>query len=96
MKHPADNRTVDAFDPPAPNPFTDIRNQRQSTAEQKATLCLQLRTLCTHPPRSVIDGGIGAVRAWKAVMGDCWKVLNKTTSTVPQLESAINRMMAFK
>lgn len=96
MKDQADNRAVDAFDPPEPKPFVDIRNQRLSTAGQKATLCLQLRMLCTHPPRSVIDSGIGAVRAWKSVMDDCWKVLKKTNSTVPQLESAINRMRAFK
>lgn len=54
MKHPADNRTIDAFDPPAPKPFTDIHNQRPSTAEQKATLCLQLRELCNKPPQKII------------------------------------------
>lgn len=96
MKHPADNRTIDAFDPPAPRPFVDIRNQRPSVAEQKAALCMQLRALCNHPPQSVVSGGIGAVRAWKSVQAECCKVAAKATSTVPQLESAINRMRAFK
>lgn len=96
MKDPADNSTADAFDSPAPKPFIDIRNQRPSTAEQNATLCMQLKKLCDKPPQSVIFGSVNDVRAWKSVMIDCRKVLNKTTSTVPQLESAINRMKAFK
>lgn len=96
MKDPADQNTVDAFDPPPPRQFTDIRNQRPSKAEQKAVLCMQLRQLCNHPPQSVVSGGIGAVRAWKSVQAECCKLAAKTTSTVPQLESAINRMRAFK
>lgn len=96
MKDHQDTRTVDAFSPPAPKPFTDIRNQRPSTAEQKALPCLRLKDLCNKPPQSIIDGGVSAVRAWKSVQADCRKVLVKATSTVPQLESAISRMGAFK
>lgn len=36
MKHPADDKTIDAFNPPPPKPFTDIRNQRPSTAKGNA------------------------------------------------------------
>lgn len=96
MKDQADNRTVDAFDPPAPKPFVDIRNQRPSVAEQKATLCMQLRELCNRPPQKIIDGGVMHVVAWKSVRAECAKIIAKSTSTVPQLESAINRMKAFK
>lgn len=96
MKCPVDDKTIDAFNPPAPKPFVGIRNQRPSVDEQKATLCMQLGRLCNKPPESVLFGSIDQVLAWKSVMFECREVLNKTTSTVPQLESAINRMKAFK
>ncbi len=96
MKDPADNRTTDAFGDQHQRQFTDIRNQRQSVAEQKAQLCLTLKQLCDKPPKTVVNGGIDMVRAWKSASAECRKVCAKTSSSVPQLEAAINRMKAFK
>jgi len=47
------------FEPPRAK-FTDIRNQRESIAEEKARLCMELNELCRTPPplarRSVNPG----------------------------------------
>lgn len=96
MKDPADTRTVDAFGDRQQRQFADIRNQRPSTAEQKAQLCLTLKRLCDKPPQNVVNVGIATVRAWKTASEECRKVCAKVSSSVPQLEAAINRMKAFK
>lgn len=96
MKDLADTRTVDAFGDQQQRQFADIRSQRQSTAEQKAQLCLTLKQLCDKPPHTVVNGGIATVRAWKTASEECRKVCAKASSSVPQLEAAINRMKAFK
>ena len=96
MKDPADTRTVEALCDQQQRQFTYIRNQRPSTAEQKAQLCLTLKLLCDKPPQAVVNGGITMVRAWKTASEECRKVCAKVSSSVPQLEAAINRMKAFK
>jgi hypothetical protein len=47
-------------------PFVDIRNQRESVAEEKARLCLELGALCKTPPRSLNSASINRVREWRA------------------------------
>lgn len=96
MKDPADTRAVDAFSDQYQRQFADIPNQRPSTAEQKAQLCLTLKQLCDKPPHAVVNGGISTVRAWNAASEECRKVCAKVSSSVSQLEAAINRMKAFK
>lgn len=42
---------TDLFGHAAPTPaFVDIRNQRESVAEEKARLCMELNALCKTPP----------------------------------------------
>lgn len=36
---------------PASPAFVDIRNQRESVAEEKARLCMELNALCKTPPQ---------------------------------------------
>lgn len=53
----------------------DIRNQRESVAEEKARLCLELNSLCKSPPRSLNSASINVVRAWRVEHKAASKIL---------------------
>jgi hypothetical protein len=74
----------------APKLFRDIRNQRESVADQKARLCLQIGALCAQIPEEIKRGGtVQRVREWKAVRDACMKVAGSHRSSVPILEHAL-------
>ena len=75
--------------------FKDIRNQRPSTAERKAQLCLEIRKLALRPPSSVLGGSIQQVQKWVAAQESALKVCNGVKSSVAQLELAVKSLEAF-
>lgn len=77
-------------------PFKDIRNTRDSVAEEKARLCLELGSLVTKCPASVSQGSIQKTRAWMENLKKAKKVLGSTRSTVPELKSAIQQMRSYE
>ena len=78
-----------------PKPFRDIRNQRDSVAEEKARLSLELHDLLARVPMVAKNGSVNAVREWKATHTECKKVVESSRSSVHELRSAINRMRRF-
>lgn len=75
--------------------FVDIRNTRESVAEEKARLCLELNALCKAPPRSLGAASIQTVRAWRLELKNAQKTLAAKDSSRQALQSAINSMKAF-
>ena len=75
--------------------FTDIRNQRPTTAEEKATLCLQLKDLCQRCPPSVVSGSVQTTRQWLADQKKSLKVLNSSRSSVNELTTTIQAMRRY-
>ena len=49
-----------------PRVFKDMRNTRESVAEEKARLYLELGSLIKAPPSRVINGSVQIVREWQA------------------------------
>jgi len=72
--------------------FIDIRNQRESVAEEKARLCMELNALCKTPPKSLNSASINTVRAWRATHKAACRVLASKDSSRADLQSAINSM----
>lgn len=60
----------------ARTPFRDIRNQRDSVAEEKARLCLELGKLVNRVPEHIKSADIKKTREWVAAMERARKVLN--------------------
>ncbi len=88
---------TDLFGHTAPSPaFVDIRNQRESVAEEKARLCMELNALCKTPPRSLNSASINQVRAWRATHKQACKALSSKDSSRTDLQSAINSMRGFE
>lgn len=81
---------------PAKPAFVDIRNQRPSTAEQKALLCDELRKLLAHIPAGINAASVNTVRSWRLHHASAKKTLASPRSTVNDLTSAINQMKSFK
>lgn len=77
-------------------PFKDIRNQRESVAEEKARLCLELNTILQKAPRALGSASIQKVRAYKLAHKASLKVLQCKTSSRQELESAINTMRTYE
>jgi hypothetical protein len=77
-------------------PFRDIRNTRESVAEEKARLCLELLGLCRAPPRSLNSASVNRVREWRAAHKSALKVLASKASSRGELSSAINSMRSFE
>lgn len=75
--------------------FKDIRNQRPSTAEEKAALCLTLGELCRKVPPSICNGDVKAVREWRAHLEKAQKVLSGKRSSIHELTSAIAQMRSY-
>ena len=73
-------------------PFVDIRNQRDSVAEQKAVCLKELGELLRRVPVSVRNGSVQDVRQWKRDREESAKVAKNQRSSVNELSSAINRM----
>lgn len=89
--------SADLFGHTAPAPaFVDIRNQRESVAEEKARLCMELNALCKTPPRSLNSASINVVRAWRATHKQACKALASKDSSRADLQSAINSMRGFE
>ncbi|RUR69050.1 hypothetical protein EJP67_18490 [Variovorax guangxiensis] len=81
---------------PPPQPaFKDIRNQRPSTAEEKAALCLTLGELCRKVPHSICNGGVKSVREWRAHLEQAKKVLGAKRSSIAELTNAIAQMRSY-
>ena len=76
--------------------FRDIRNQRPSTAERKAQLCMEIRALAMKPPPCVLGGGVQAVRTWRVTQENALKVAAGVKSSVVQLELAVKSLEAFQ
>lgn len=76
-------------------PFQDIRNQRDTVAEEKAVLCLQLKELCHKCPQSVANGSIQITRSWFASQKNSLKTLNSSRSSVPDLQRAVTNMRQY-
>lgn len=75
--------------------FIDIRNTRESVAEEKARLCLELNALVKVPPRSLGAASIQTVRLWRLELKSAQKVLASKDSSRQALQSAINSLKAF-
>jgi len=96
MNDEHDDKTQDAFEAPAPQKrFADIRNQRNSVAEEKAYLLRQLGDLINRVPPSVASGGVATVRAWKEARKTAAAVAAESSASVPQITAQINNMRRF-
>lgn len=96
MKDEHDDKTIDAFAQPTQTmQFVDIRNQRNSVAEEKACLLRQLGDLINRVPPSVASGGIVTVRAWKDARKTAAAVAAKSSASVPQITAQTNNMRRF-
>ncbi len=76
-------------------PFKDIRNTKETVAEEKARLCMELGQLLKKPPAKVVNGSIQSVRQWQAARAAACKVAGSPRSSVHELRSAITRMEGF-
>lgn len=76
--------------------FRDIRNQRPSTAERKAELCLEIKALALKAPPCVINGGVQTVRKWIAAQQQAMKVAGSSRSSVVELELAVKLFDEFR
>jgi hypothetical protein len=75
--------------------FKDIRNQRPSTAEEKAALCLTLGELCRKVPTSICNGNVKQVREWRGHAEKAQKVLASKRSSIAELTNAIAQMRSY-
>lgn len=82
------------YAPPRPA-FIDIRNQRDSVAEEKARLCLALGVLCRTVPDSIKTADIKETRRWVSDLERAKKTLSNKRSSVNQLTSAVNQMRSY-
>jgi hypothetical protein len=82
--------------PPPRAPFRDIRNQRDTVAEEKAELCAVLNRLLRSVPASIRGASINKTRAYMAERERCLKVLKSPRSSRVELQSAINTMRQYE
>jgi hypothetical protein len=81
---------------PQRKPFKDIRNTRETSAEEKARLALQLGVMCNTCPPSIKSGGsVNDVRNWKHARAEAMKVAGNKRASVHELTAAINSMGRF-
>lgn len=87
---------MDLFDyaPPAA-PFKDIRNQRESVAEEKARLCQVLNDLLRRTPKPSAIGSVQQVTHYKAAHKAALKVLQSKASSRQELATAISTMESW-
>lgn len=80
----------------APSPFRDIGNTRDSTAQEKARLCLELgRLIRAIPPQIKSGGSVNDVGAWKDDLAKSTKVAGSARASTQELRSAISRMQKW-
>lgn len=77
-------------------PFRDIRNQRDSVAEERAELCAVLNRLTRSVPASIRGASINKTRAYMAERERCLKMLKSSRSSRTELLSAINTMRRYE
>lgn len=77
-------------------PFKDIRNQRDSVAEEKAELCAILNKMLRQIPESIRSASINKTRAYMAERERCLKTLKSSRSSRAELLSAINTMRQYE
>lgn len=75
--------------------FQDIRNQRPSVAEEKATLCRHLNELLRRTPRAEAIATINQTHAYSHAHKQCLKVLRASSSSRSELQRAIDVMSPF-
>ena len=76
--------------------FKDIRNQRESIAEQKAHLCKRIGELCNKVPPKIANGSINITREWRATRDAAMKTAGSSRSSINQLEQALNSMARWE
>jgi hypothetical protein len=76
-------------------PFKDIRNQRESVAEEKARLCQELNGLLRRTPKASAIATVQQVTAYKYAHKAALKVLQCKTSSRQELETAITSMTGW-
>lgn len=76
-------------------PFVDIRNQRESVAEEKARLCRELNELLRRTPKASAIATIQLVTGYKAAHKSALKVLQCKTSSRQELTSAVTTMRGW-
>lgn len=76
--------------------FRDIRNQRPSTAERKAELCMEIKALALKVPAAVTGGSVQTVRRWRDAQEKAMKVAGSSRSSVVELELAVKLFDEFK
>jgi len=74
-------------DLPPGKPFKDIRNQRDSVAEEKAVLCKLIGERCNKAPQSVVQGYVQTVRQWQEARKKAMKVAGNKRASVSELSS---------
>lgn len=77
-------------------PFRDIRNQRDSVAEEKAQLCGILNRMLRTVPESIRGASINKTRAYMADRDRCLKVLKSARSSRVELQGAISTMRQYE
>ena len=81
---------------PQRKPFKDIRNTRESSAEEKARLALELGSMCNTCPAAIKNGGtINQVREWKRDREAAMKVAGNKRASIHDLTAAINSMRRY-
>jgi hypothetical protein len=75
--------------------FKDIRNQRESVAEEKARLCGELNTLLRRTPKASAIASVQQVTAYKHAHKAALKVLQSKASSRQELATAINNMACW-
>jgi hypothetical protein len=87
---------VDLFGFSAERPeFKDIRNQRESVAEEKARLCAELNSLLRRTPKPNAIASVQQVKQFQHAHKTALKVLQCKTSSRQELQSAITSMSAW-
>ena len=76
--------------------FIDIRPQRDSVADEKAQLVLQLNGLVKRVPSAINGASVNRVRAWKLERESALKVLSSKRSSRTELQRAINMMREYE
>ena len=75
--------------------FVDIRNQRDSVAEEEAELCKLLNDLLHKIPKGINSASVNKVRQFKKDHARCLKVLSSRRSSRSELLGAIESMRAY-
>lgn len=75
--------------------FVDIRNTRDSVAEEKATLCMQLGELCRKVPPGICNASVEKTRAYMHTRARAMKVLSAKRSSRTELSEAIKNMRGY-